>query len=399
MCRMRERARRLSRHYFSAVAQRVGTRSRVLASRALLALCVVALLLAATPLLLAAAPVLSAAMLRRGGARLLHAAAAAAAASGVDCTSSAPHVLVFTRVNKVGSTTLARGIIKSLAARNGFNFTALDKLGEGVTSAQLDAAIAAALASPRRSLIVAHASFGGASPAVRDGRVAYFSMVREPVARCVSAYHQILRKSNPALRNMSQLVSSMASMEACLAADDAAAPQACAAVTLCTMTQTSFFCSADSCALPRPGASPFAQYPLEAWRDRDSLVTNATRNAASHYRVVGLTERYVDSLDALEQAYPTFFAHARATYEARNVTYLNAARPAAPISGATSLSAAVRDALQGTLAHERRFYSGAAARFEKRHAACVQGARTRLEGLVVAEGSVFRDLSRQTTWT
>ena len=357
---------------FLPCSVRVGGALR-LASRALLAVCVAALLLMQ----------LSASPLRRGGARSLH----TAAASGVDCAASAPHVLVFTRVNKVGSTTMARGILNQLAARNDFNLTAMDKRDEGITPAQLDATIAAALVSPQRTLIVAHAFFGGASPAVRDGRVAYFSMVREPVDRCISAYHQILRKLNPALRNISQLMASLASMEACLAADDAAAPQACAAMTLCTMTQTSFFCSADSCTLPQPGASPFAQYPLEAWRDRDSLVASATRNTASHYRVVGMTERFVDTLDALEQAYPTFFAHARATYEASNVTHLNAARPAAPSSGAT-LSAAVRAALQGTLAHERRFYDGAAARFEVRHAACVRRAHTRLEGLVAEGGNV-----------
>ena len=118
----------------------------------------------------------------------------AAASRREDLTSSCtisprrPHVLVYNRLEKTGSTTLHL-VIDALAARNGFTHVRLPAR-DFYNGSAARAAIRAALRRPQRSLVSEHFAFPGAlGAAADDARVSYMQVLRAPTARCVSWYY------------------------------------------------------------------------------------------------------------------------------------------------------------------------------------------------------------------
>lgn len=248
-------------------------------------LCAAALALALHAHLLLAGRI--APQLRALGARIVLPSARACAPRGLT-----PHVLVYNRLEKTGSSTLYK-VIDTLAVRN--NFTHV-RMAEFYNASAARSAIAAALLLPHRALISEHFAFPEFEEALPEGaprRVAYMQVVREPVARCVSWYHWSRYSwANPwTAANLEAFGN--ATLDECAASATSARCLNCP-----PLHQAQAFCGANDGAC------------FDGALGSQAVLQRALRHIDAHYPVVGLTERLEASLALLEATFPDFFAGA-----------------------------------------------------------------------------------------
>ena len=251
-------------------------------------------------------------LLRDAAARISLSLRRLASDANAPCAPLDPHVLVFTRIPKTGSTTLY-SLIKRLAKDHGFVFQLTTPEGhpDGRSPDVLRTMIDSALRSPNRTLIALHAHFPGDSPPLRDGRVAFFSVVRSPVPRAVSRYYYLrwfaadLASKGTLLTIAPHLAPLLQSVNVTLDECLASLPPA----TLCNLHVLPQQCYVDT--------NFTEQLRLFAPADSDpgDALSTAVRVIEGHYRVVGITELLVDTIDALEGTFPSFFAGAGALFQ------------------------------------------------------------------------------------
>jgi hypothetical protein len=284
-------------------------------------------------------------------------------------------VLVYNRVQKAGSSTLFR-LIEMLAERH--NFT-VEKGAILADSAEMSALVARALEAPGRSVIVRHALFGHGSIGLADGRVAFMNVMREPAARCRSVFYfsrlaEMLARPKRASRAKCDAVlavSANATLDACLAPTlangDEREPSCIVASSCHAATQASFFCSqacdfvvgrALRCSLD---SDVLADVPP------NEVVADARRTIERAYRVVGVTERLVDTIDVLERVFPSFFGGGGALFRSlpTRQQHVNS-RP----DGASPDSPAALAWLRRFTAPDGELYAHVSRRFDALHAAC-----------------------------
>ena len=301
----------------------------------------------------------------------------------VSCAPVSPHVLVYTRIEKTGSQSLV-ALIELLAAANNFSVPP-----PPARESDWAALVQSSLEDPRPSLLLWHFRFpGDVLPAMaaetglqgqHDGRVAHFSVVREPTARCVSGYYFYrdneprVRAENPA-RKLGPCFSTYGdsaneTLDACLApllvANGAPPPLPRCFVSSCdTAQQACYF------APPRVGCARWCALEGAPATHSDEEVLRAAQRSALHpYAVVGVTEALADTVDVLERVFPRFFDGGGAAFRAigKERSHLNSHvgrplwRDPAP---------ATRHALARIVAPDAAFYNGARARFTAQHAAC-----------------------------
>jgi len=209
-----------------------------------------------------------------------------------------PHVLVYNRLEKTGSSTLYK-VIDALAARNNFTHVRVADL-HNASAAR--AAIAAALLQPQRALVSEHFAFPELEEGAEEGlllpegalrRVAYMQVVREPAARCVSWYHWSRYSWVNPWTAANLAAHGNATLDACAASAD---QQRC--LNCPPLHQAQAFCGANGGAC------------FDGSLGSRAVLQRAARIIDAHYPVVGLTERLEDSLALLEAAFPGFFAGA-----------------------------------------------------------------------------------------
>lgn len=284
--------------------------------------------------------------------------------AAADCTPAFPHVLVFTRVPKTGSETMW-AILRDLAVPEGNNFSISAAHGGSVE--ELRAAIGVALSLPGRSVILWHTPFAGDAPALRNGRVAYFSMVREPSARCVSNYYYsrwLFSKMraegkllHPSERETVLVETRNLTLDACLASlqRNSVAPTLPPCFTCHPTAQAAYFYEATGEV--RAAASA-------------EILHVATRTASAHYRVVGVTEAFVDTVDVLERVFPEFFSGSGALYRSYNSEYSHTNSHELPGRLWTPPSPDTLAALALLVSPDAAFYALMHARFLAQVAAC-----------------------------
>lgn len=305
-----------------------------------------------------------------------------AASSTSSCAPAFPHVLVYTRIEKTGSQSLV-ALIELLAAANNFSVT-----WPFARESDWAAALQRGLENPRPSILLWPYRFPGDVPAMaadtglhrqHDGRVAHFSVVREPTARCVSGYYYYrdneprVRAENPA-RKLGPCFSTYGdsandTLDACLApvlvAEGAPLPLPRCFVSSCDAAQQACYF-----APPRVGCARWcALEGAPATHSNEEVLRAAQRSALLNYAVVGVTEALADTVDVLERVFPRFFAGGGAAFrtigEERSHLNSHVGRPLwrdpAP---------ATRHALARIVAPDAAFYNDARARFAALHAAC-----------------------------
>ena len=201
----------------------------------------------------------------------------------------APHVLVYNRLEKTGSSTLL-SVIDALAARNNFSHVRLPQL---YNASAARGAIGAALLRPQRTLLSEHFAF----PELEDDRVAYVQVVRDPVARCVSWYHWSRYSHDNPWTASNRRAFGTAALDECVAGPPAAPP---GCLNCPPLHQAQAFCGANG--------GPCFDGSLGS----PEVLRRAARTVEASYPVVGLTERLEASLALLEGAFPQFFAGALA---------------------------------------------------------------------------------------
>ena len=221
-------------------------------------------------------------------------------ASGSGCAPRGlrPHVLVYNRLEKTGSSTLY-SLIDALAVRN--NFTHV-RLQDFYNATAANAAIGAALLQPQRSLVSEHFAFPEHLEEGLKGRVSYMQVVRAPVERCVSWYHWSRYSwPNPWTQRNLALYGN-ATLDECMA--PAAAGGSTPACLNCPpLHQAQAFCGANGgqCHDGTMGSTLVLQ--------------QAARHIEAHYPIVGLTEQLEATLALLEVTFPQFFEGALAAFK------------------------------------------------------------------------------------
>jgi len=248
-----------------------------------------------------------------------------------------PHVLVYNRLEKTGSSTLNR-VISALAKVNAFEHLQLLTL---YNASFARAAIAAALLRPQRTLISEHFSFP--EGAADDARVAFMQVVRAPVSRCTSWYYWSRYSwDNPWTAANRQRFGN-ATLDACMVSSRPAC------LNCPPLHQVQSFCGANGgpCFDGSLGAGDVA---ARAWGNREA-----------HYPVVGLTEAFEDTLEVLEAAFPDFFHGARSVL--RQPAFENERVSRGRLKQYVLPSNATRSALARHLGAEEHFYARIKARF------------------------------------
>lgn len=220
-------------------------------------------------------------------------------ASGNGCAPRGlhPHVLVYNRLEKTGSSTLYR-LIDALAVRN--NFTHV-RLRDYYNATAAHAAIGAALLRPERSLVSEHFAFPEYREEGLRGRVSYMQVVRAPIERCVSWYHWSRYSwPNPWTQRNLALYGN-ATLDECMAPAAGGSTPAC--LNCPPLHQAQAFCGANG-----GGCHDGSMGSLQ-------VLQRAARHIAAHYPVVGLTERLETTLALLEATFPQFFEGALAAFK------------------------------------------------------------------------------------
>ena len=345
-----------------------------LASLCAVALCAGALTVVTVLRRTGVAPPADFTLLQGGGGRAAATSTSSFAATTASCTPAFPHVLVYTRVPKTGSSSL-RSVIDELARSNNFTVSP----GSFRSVEELRAAIDAALASPTRTVIVWHAPFAGDAPALRDGRVAYFSMLRDPVAQCVSSYYyhrwlaaQVLSQGQQPDYFRPLIDTINVTLDACLAPllDSTAGASAGALqpapwpLCLTCGPQAAYFC--ESPELRAPNGPALGPVPGAA----GDVLRTAMRTTEAHYRVVGLVESLADTVDVLERVYPRFFAGGGTVFRSFSADRSHSNSHKSPGRLWSPASPETLAELAPLLAHDTVFYARTRARFHALHSAC-----------------------------
>ena len=276
-----------------------------------------------------------------------------------------PHVVVFTAIGKTGSQTMA-GLFNATRHRTRqFRFRVVSMRGvmDGANSTARAAALArahsmieAALKSPIRHVIMYQGSFPNLPP---DPRIAYISVVRRPVDRCVSdyyyghfghenalAYAVIDAPSRYAGASLDVFVAS-ASEHRFLQQY----PRVFQGLTFCGWS--------DACESTR---GELADSPeLEA-----RVHVRGSANMVSRYMLVGVSEDLRTMAQLLEIKLPAHFAGALGDYE--SLAWRHVARGQHPDYVLPNASSSAT--LNRLLTYDAALYAQAHARFSAQHTAC-----------------------------
>jgi hypothetical protein len=265
-----------------------------------------------------------------------------AAFSWEDCAPRRPHVLVYNRIPKAGSSTMI-ALIQRMAERNDFDFV-LPVPYYNHTAAR--GAIFAALASGRRTLVCNHFNF---PQLLYADRVAYMNIVRKPVERCTSVYYYT-RYGDRARALKADVLARYGnqSLDECMARP---AAQLAACFNCPPAEQALAFCGREDgdCGDVAHGV----------------VLHRAWANVQAHF-FVGVTEHLAATVDALAAIFPDFFAGAPSVLSAlpeQKVTHTRAEY--------RQPSAASQAAMAAWAGPDEELYARAAAQFWRLHSRCV----------------------------
>lgn len=278
-----------------------------------------------------------------------------------------PHVLVYNRLEKTGSSTLY-SIIDALAVRN--NFTHV-RLPEFYNASAARAAIGVALRQSQRSLVSEHFSFPEYTSSSSQGdlgRVSYMQVVRAPVDRCVSWYHWSRYSWDNPWTAGNRAAFGNASLDECLeeGLPPPHPPPTC--LNCPPLHQAQSFCGANGgpCFSDHSPAAATDAAVTATTLSSQEVIGRALRHIEAHYPVVGLTERLEDTLALLEGTFPQFFAGALQVL--RHPDFKSARVFKGKAVGYPKPSNATRRLLGEYLWGEEQLYSHLAKRLEQQHA-------------------------------
>lgn len=190
---------------------------------------------------------------------------------------------MYNRIPKAGSSTVIT-LMKKLSIVNEFQLSTPQS--HNYEAVRLE--IFKALETKKRTLIINHVKF----PEVfHDNQVAYINIMRHPVDRCISWYYYS-RYGHP-LRHVARQRYGTDTIDECVA-KPAAERQVC--FNCHQEEQARYFCG-------RADGSCRSASLEEIFR-------RARNNMDAHY-FVGLTERFDETMESLENLYPTYFKGAR----------------------------------------------------------------------------------------
>lgn len=301
----------------------------------------------------------------------------------VSCAPASPHVLFYPRIEKTGSQTMLE-LLQLLAVANNFTlmFVPPPEKKPNASAIAWDR-----LKDPRPSIVTGHIRFpSDEEPALHNNRIAHFSIVREPVARCLSGYYYY-RANEPLVRadhppHTGRVLgpcftnygdSANETLDACLSpfAGNAIAPPA-AALPACFVSSCGASQQACYVTPPSVGCSQWcALEGVPATLTDEEVLHAAQRSVRDHYRVVGIMEAFEDTVDVLERVFPRFFAGGGAVFRAMSEErkHLNS-HTGRPLSLWTPPSPATRATLARIVSPDTAFYEDTHARFRTQHAAC-----------------------------
>lgn len=283
---------------------------------------------------------------------------AALHAAAFDSLPHDPHVIVFTAVGKTGSATMAK-LFKQTRAfkRNQVQVRTLHipSLPANSTSlaaqlASVQSAIAGALESPVRHIVVIQGPFPDLPP---DPRVAFISAVRQPVDRCVSTYYygRFGAKNSLAYADINA-----PSLYAGESLDTFVASASVAKfLVLCPRVFESLTFCGWSAACNHTREELAASPELEA-----QVLELGMANMVSRYALVGVTEDLRAMAQLLECRFPAHFDGLVVAYD-NSANWVHVARGKHP--DYILPNAATTAVLEGRLTHDVELYALAQTRF------------------------------------